>query len=58
MKKNKGILFIAVGILFFFVKFYDLSKSSPLTSLNYLLAILFIIIGAMDVWEGVKNGER
>lgn len=77
LKLSKGILFIAIGLLFLLVRFYTLKEVAigeqggnltlyqymnfyrelPLfkyiveTIYNYIFAILFIILGAIEIIE-------
>jgi len=58
MKVSKGILLIITGLLFNFVNFYDLSQNSSPQPFNLFFAILFIIIGILEVWEGLSYAKH
>jgi len=58
VKVSKGILLIITGLLFNFVNFYDLSQSSSPQPFNLFFAILFIIIGILEVWEGLSYAKH
>ena len=51
LKISKGIFYLIVGVVFIFAKFYDLRVSATSTPINYILSVLFIVIGLLEIKE-------
>jgi predicted nucleic-acid-binding protein len=51
----KGSLFIIIAVIFVFARFYNLEENSIPTVINWLLSVLFFIIGIMEIEEGINN---
>jgi hypothetical protein len=45
------MFYLIVGVVFIFAKFYDLRVSATSTPINYILSVLFIVIGLLEIKE-------
>lgn len=51
----KGAIFIMIAVVFVFARFYNLDENSIPTVINWLLTVLFFIVGIMEIEEGINN---